>query len=179
MATFIWSLWEIRDTSCFMDNRGLLVIRLVFGVVSQFWCSYITFPLYVIVTQMGSRFKKTVISESVRSSLSGWQGRAKRKQQHSSSTALPTALSVTSLDSLVDGDDIERISDSLAHHVHDIESVSSSVQEDISVAPRASSASDREDYDLQLEGDDPRSQVDGYPVFDGHDSEHDESELSE
>ncbi|KAI3922655.1 hypothetical protein MKX01_006344 [Papaver californicum] len=87
MATFIWSLWEIKDPSCFMENRVFLVIRLVSGVTLQFWCSFITFPLYVIITQMGSRFKKSVVSENVRESLQGWHMRAKRlKQGHNKST---------------------------------------------------------------------------------------------
>ncbi|KAL3720548.1 hypothetical protein ACJRO7_005373 [Eucalyptus globulus] len=116
MTTFIWSLWEIRDTTCFMSNRSLLVTRLTFGVVSQFWCSFITFPLYVIVTQMGSKFKKSVISKSVRASLHGWQRRAKAK--HSSSTPLLSVASVTSLDSLAD--DMDRF-DGLGYHQIGIE----------------------------------------------------------
>ncbi|XAR73765.1 hypothetical protein NMG60_11007844 [Bertholletia excelsa] len=52
MATFVWSQWESKGTSCFMENRSYIVIRLTFGLVSQFWCSFITFPLYVIVTQV-------------------------------------------------------------------------------------------------------------------------------
>ncbi|KAI9109747.1 hypothetical protein K1719_019377 [Acacia pycnantha] len=39
-------LWEIREPSCFMDNRTLVVIRLSFRVISQIWCSFITFPLW-------------------------------------------------------------------------------------------------------------------------------------
>ncbi|XVE87448.1 hypothetical protein DITRI_Ditri18aG0118300 [Diplodiscus trichospermus] len=80
MASFIWSLWEIQDPSCFMENRTFLVTRLAFGVISQCWCSFVTFPLYVIVAQMGSRFKKTVVSENVRESLSKWKRRVKEKQ---------------------------------------------------------------------------------------------------
>ncbi|KAF5185735.1 Abscisic acid 8'-hydroxylase [Thalictrum thalictroides] len=66
--------WEIKGPSCFMENRTFLVIRLISGVIFQFWCSYITFPLYVIVTQMGSKFKKSVVAESVRDSLQGSYG---------------------------------------------------------------------------------------------------------
>ncbi|PPS13888.1 hypothetical protein GOBAR_AA06687 [Gossypium barbadense] len=51
MASFLWSLWEIKDPSCFMENRAFLATRLAFGIISQCWCSFITFPLYVIVTQ--------------------------------------------------------------------------------------------------------------------------------
>ncbi|KAF9622786.1 hypothetical protein IFM89_034021 [Coptis chinensis] len=98
MATFIWSYWEIRRPSCFMENHAFIVIRLVSGVVFQFWCSFITFPLYVIVTQMGSKFKKSVVTESVRESLHGWRKRAGKKRNGRSYYYLDNATSVTSLD---------------------------------------------------------------------------------
>ncbi|XP_028775249.1 MLO-like protein 4 [Neltuma alba] len=101
MASFIWSLWEIREPSCFMDSRTLVVIRLSFGVISQIWCSFITFPLYVIVTQMGSRFKKSVISENVRKSLSKWKRRVKSRQSPSASLLGATTTSVTTLSDLM------------------------------------------------------------------------------
>ncbi|KAJ7953140.1 MLO-like protein [Quillaja saponaria] len=107
MATFLWSLWEIKEPSCFMNNRTLIVIRLSFGVISQFWCSFITFPLYVIVTQMGSRFKKSVISENVRKSLSTWKRRVKDRQ--SPSAALLSAASTPSADSV--GYNMQKLSD--------------------------------------------------------------------
>ncbi|KAJ6353325.1 hypothetical protein OIU76_002359 [Salix suchowensis] len=75
MSTFLWSLWEIKESSCFMENEKHVFIRLTFGVVTQFWFSFITFPVYVIITQMGAKFKKTVVSENVRKSLHGWQRR--------------------------------------------------------------------------------------------------------
>ncbi|XP_027362691.1 MLO-like protein 4 [Abrus precatorius] len=105
MSTFLWSLWEIKDPSCFMNNRTFIVIRLSFGVISQVWCSFITFPLYVIITQMGSRFKKSVISENVRKSLSKWQRRVKEKDRQSPSHALLNPTSTTSLGSLLYGMD--------------------------------------------------------------------------
>lgn len=52
---------------------------------------------------MGSRFKKTVISESVRKSLSKWQRRVKEKQ--SSSYELLNTSTTTSLESLQYGTD--------------------------------------------------------------------------
>ncbi|XP_073289025.1 MLO-like protein 4 [Primulina huaijiensis] len=81
MAMYTWSLWEIRGPSCFTGDRSFLIIRLTFGVVSQFWCSFITFPLYVIVTQMGSKYKKTIVSENVRRSLHGWRRKVRAKQE--------------------------------------------------------------------------------------------------
>ncbi|KDO71251.1 hypothetical protein CISIN_1g0092231mg, partial [Citrus sinensis] len=100
MATFLWSLWEIKEPSCFMENRSFIVIRLTFGTVTQCWCSFITFPLYVIITQMGSRFKRSVVSENVRVSLGNWKKRVRAKQ--SASVGLVSAASNSSSDSLVD-----------------------------------------------------------------------------
>ncbi|XP_021891189.1 MLO-like protein 4 [Carica papaya] len=51
MATFIWSLWGFDERSCFMKNYPMIIVRLVSGVLVQFWCSYSTVPLNVIVTQ--------------------------------------------------------------------------------------------------------------------------------
>ncbi|PIA57330.1 hypothetical protein AQUCO_00600218v1, partial [Aquilegia coerulea] len=102
MATFIWSLWEIKGPSCFMENHTFLVIRLSSGVIFQFWCSYITFPLYVIVTQMGSKFKKSVVAESVRESLQGWRQRAKKSRPGRSHPSRGSVSSTTSLDYVVD-----------------------------------------------------------------------------
>ncbi|KAL1536863.1 MLO-like protein 4 isoform X1 [Salvia divinorum] len=88
MTTYIWSLWEIKASSCYTEDRTFLVIRLTFGVISQFWCSFITFPLYVIVAQMGSKFKRTIVSENVRKSLHGW--RRKVRTRHGPSPTLPS-----------------------------------------------------------------------------------------
>ncbi|KAK3224339.1 hypothetical protein Dsin_011364 [Dipteronia sinensis] len=100
MATFLWSLWEIKEPSCFMENRSFVVIRLTFGVTSQFWCSFITFPLYVIITQMGSRLKRSVVSQNVRTSLSHWQRRVRAKK--SIPVGLLSVASTASLESMED-----------------------------------------------------------------------------
>lgn len=71
-------------------------------VVTQFWCSFITFPLYVIITQMGSSFKKSVVSEDVRNSLHGWKRRVKARQSTSSTATTHLVRTLTSSDSIVD-----------------------------------------------------------------------------
>ncbi|XP_039068583.1 MLO-like protein 4 [Hibiscus syriacus] len=100
MATFLWSLWGFEHRSCFMKNHLMIVFRLVSGVL-QFWCSSITVPLYVIVTQTGSRCKKALVAESVRESLHSWRKRVKAKSKRES-THSHTARSVCSLESIVD-----------------------------------------------------------------------------
>ncbi|OMP01602.1 Mlo-related protein [Corchorus olitorius] len=77
--------------------------QLSFGhwVLVQFWCSYSTVPLNVIVTQMGSRCKKALVAESVRESLHSWCKRVKQKSKRESLHS-HTARSVCSLESIVD-----------------------------------------------------------------------------
>ncbi|XP_015958813.1 MLO-like protein 4 [Arachis duranensis] len=100
MATFIWSLWGLEQKSCFMKNHYMIIIRLASGVLVQFWCSYMTVPLNVIVSQMGSRCKKALVTESVRDSLHSWCKRVKQKSKHDHSHH--TARSVCSLESTID-----------------------------------------------------------------------------
>ncbi|KAK1430219.1 hypothetical protein QVD17_12796 [Tagetes erecta] len=104
MATFIWSLWGFKQRSCFMKNHAMIIIRLTCGVLVQFWCSYSTVPLNVIVTQMGSRVKKALIAESVRDSLHSWCKRVKERSRALQSVA---TRSTCSLGSTIDeGDEV-------------------------------------------------------------------------
>ncbi|KAF2288110.1 hypothetical protein GH714_004450 [Hevea brasiliensis] len=48
-------------------------------VIIQILCSYSTLPLYAIVTQMGSYYKKAIFEEHIQASVLGWAEKAKRK----------------------------------------------------------------------------------------------------
>ncbi|PQM39250.1 MLO-like protein 4 isoform X1 [Prunus yedoensis var. nudiflora] len=173
MATFIWSLWEIKEPSCFMDNNTFLVIRLTFGVVTQFWCSFITFPLYVLITQMGARFKKSVVSENVRNSLSVWKRRVKAKQSTSSSTAALLRTS-TSSDSVVD-------------EMHKIDSFSSNSSERSSFKKRNTSFRHLQGNVMQGEDEKLEFPLCVGPVYDSysndkvdyHSDDHDSSDVKD
>lgn len=102
MATFTWSLWGLEHRSCFMKNHAMIIIRLISGVIVQFWCSYSTVPLNVLVTTMGSRCKKALIAESVRESLHSWCKRVKARSKATNSIA---TRSTCSLDSVIDEGD--------------------------------------------------------------------------
>ncbi|KAI8027878.1 MLO-like protein 4 [Camellia lanceoleosa] len=101
MATFIWSLWGFKQRSCFMDNHAMIIIRLISGVLVQFWCSYSTVPLNVLITQMGSKCKKAVIAESVRESLHSWCKRVRARSKRDALHSL-TTRSTCSLESIID-----------------------------------------------------------------------------
>ncbi|WOL11138.1 MLO-like protein 4 [Canna indica] len=106
MATFIWSLWDLSAQSCFTKNHFMVVVRLILGLLVQFWCSYSTLPLNVIISQMGSKFKKSLIAESVRESLHSWCRRVKEKSKRDPVLSrLGTTTSTISLGSTVDETD--------------------------------------------------------------------------
>ncbi|KAK2393057.1 MLO-like protein 4 [Trifolium repens] len=109
MASFIWTLWGFKEQSCFMRHHYMIIIRLTSGVFVQFWCSYMTVPLNVIVSQMGSRCKKALVTESVRDSLHSWCKRVKQKSKHDHSLHSHTARSICSLGSTIDERDEETV----------------------------------------------------------------------
>ncbi|KAL7143696.1 hypothetical protein ABFS83_08G209100 [Erythranthe nasuta] len=122
MASYIWSMWEVREPSCYSGDDTLLLIRLTFGVISQFWCSFITFPLYVIVAQMGSKFKKTIVSQNVRKSLRGWRRKVRTRQDGPAFTLLTVTSSLDDSVSRVGEKHLENISTARnENHVDDQE----------------------------------------------------------
>ncbi|XP_075073660.1 MLO-like protein 13 isoform X2 [Nicotiana tabacum] len=70
--------------SCIMGELGLIIPRLVIGVIVQVLCSYSTLPLYALVTQMGSRFKKGIFDQQIEGLLKFWAtgGRAGSSTQN-------------------------------------------------------------------------------------------------
>ncbi|TKY68773.1 MLO protein 1 [Spatholobus suberectus] len=79
IAFFFWIWVTYGFDSCIMGQVGYIVPRLVIGVIIQVLCSYSTLPLYAIVTQMGTHFKKAIFDEQVQARLVGWAQKAKKK----------------------------------------------------------------------------------------------------
>ncbi|XVF19479.1 hypothetical protein REPUB_Repub11eG0114200 [Reevesia pubescens] len=52
LAFFAWTWYEFGSKSCFHDDVEDVVIRISMGVLVQFLCSYVTLPLYALVTQV-------------------------------------------------------------------------------------------------------------------------------
>ncbi|XP_062231389.1 MLO-like protein 1 [Phragmites australis] len=94
LAFFFWILATYGFQSCFMDHVGFMVPRLVLGVVIQLLCSYSTLPLYAIVTQMGSCYKKEIFNKHVQQGVLGWAQKAKKKSglQEDSATVEPEPM---------------------------------------------------------------------------------------
>ncbi|KAG5567137.1 hypothetical protein RHGRI_002639 [Rhododendron griersonianum] len=80
IAFFFWIWVQYGFDSCIMGQVHFIVPRLVIGVIIQVLCSYSTLPLYAIVTQMGSTFKKSIFEEHVQVGLVGWAQKVKKKK---------------------------------------------------------------------------------------------------
>ncbi|KAL7154506.1 hypothetical protein ABFS83_03G006200 [Erythranthe nasuta] len=76
---FIWITYEFGLHSCFHRHFTLAVIRVSIGVGVQVLCSYITLPLYALVTQMGSHMKKSIFDEQTSKALMSWHNKVKKK----------------------------------------------------------------------------------------------------
>ncbi|KAM4129106.1 hypothetical protein ACJW30_02G219400 [Castanea mollissima] len=76
---FLWIWYEYGLTSCFHSNFKLAIIKLALGVAVLCLCSYITLPLYALVTQMGSHMKKSIFDEQTSKALKKWHMAVKKK----------------------------------------------------------------------------------------------------
>ncbi|KAA3471568.1 MLO-like protein 11 [Gossypium australe] len=81
LASFFWFWWQFGYDSCFIRNHTLVYIRLILGFAGQFICSYITLPLYALVTQMGTNYKAALIPQRIRETIHGWGKAARRKRR--------------------------------------------------------------------------------------------------
>ncbi|KAH6765569.1 Seven transmembrane MLO family protein [Perilla frutescens var. hirtella] len=91
LAFFAWSWYEFGIRSCFHEHVEDIVIRVSMGVLIQILCSYVTLPLYALVTQMGSSMKPTIFNDRVAAALRNWHHTAKKhiKQSRHSTSATP------------------------------------------------------------------------------------------
>ncbi|XP_015691083.1 MLO protein homolog 1 [Oryza brachyantha] len=81
MAHFVWTLATPGLKKCFHENMGLSIMKVVVGLFIQCLCSYSTFPLYALVTQMGSNMKKTIFEEQTMKALMNWRKTAREKKK--------------------------------------------------------------------------------------------------
>ncbi|XP_028116974.1 MLO protein homolog 1-like isoform X2 [Camellia sinensis] len=100
MAYFLWTWFEFGITSCFHENLPVILAKVILGVAFQVLCSYITFPLYALVTQMGSHMKKAIFEEQTAKALKKWQkaARERKKLRNKAAEADASSSGFTSVD---------------------------------------------------------------------------------
>uniref|UniRef100_A0A1J3CZM9 MLO-like protein n=1 Tax=Noccaea caerulescens TaxID=107243 RepID=A0A1J3CZM9_NOCCA len=93
LAFFAWSTYEFKLENCFHKSTADIVIRISVGVIVQILCSYVTLPLYALVTQMGSKMKPTVFNDKVATALKSWHHTAKKQIKHGRNSESTTPFS--------------------------------------------------------------------------------------
>lgn len=86
IAFFFWIWVQYGFDSCIMGQVQYIVPRIVIGIFIQVLCSYSTLPLYALVTQMGSHFKKSIFDDHVRTGLLGWAEKVRNKKRLSTAS---------------------------------------------------------------------------------------------
>lgn len=76
---FFWIWYSFGLKSCFHANFKLAIAKVILGVGVLCLCSYITLPLYALVTQMGSYMKKSIFDEQTSKALKKWHKAVKKK----------------------------------------------------------------------------------------------------
>ncbi|MCL7033295.1 hypothetical protein MKW94_016286 [Papaver nudicaule] len=83
VAFFIYTTYEFGLNSCYHQKTEDVAIRISMGVFVQVLCSYVTLPLYALVTQMGSNMKPTIFNDTVATALKKWHHQAKKQIKES------------------------------------------------------------------------------------------------
>lgn len=83
LAFFVWVTIQFGFDSCYHEHTVIIATRIVLAVAVQVICSYITLPLYALVTQMGSEFRGEMLKGKTAQVLKQWHAevRDRRKQQ--------------------------------------------------------------------------------------------------
>ncbi|KAK7309424.1 hypothetical protein RJT34_06137 [Clitoria ternatea] len=76
----LWAWYSFGIKNCFRVDYKLAIIKVTLGIMMLCLCSYITLPLYALVTQMGSRMKKAIFDEQTAKALKNWHMGVKKKQ---------------------------------------------------------------------------------------------------
>ncbi|XP_050207547.1 MLO-like protein 9 [Mercurialis annua] len=90
LTYFFWIWYEFGLNSCFHEHINLIYLRVALGIGAQILCSYITLPLYALVTQMGSTMKRSIFDEQTSKALMQWHKNAVKKKQEGKSDHIPT-----------------------------------------------------------------------------------------
>ncbi|KAK3226481.1 hypothetical protein Dsin_006343 [Dipteronia sinensis] len=91
LTFFIWVSIQFGVDSCYHEHGAITLTRVLLAIVVQVLCSYITLPLYALVTQMGSQFKSKILEENMCKIIKPWhaQVRERRKKQKQQSLQSP------------------------------------------------------------------------------------------
>ncbi|CAN1760915.1 MLO-like protein 8 [Linum perenne] len=97
---FLWIWYAFGLKSCFHASIKLAILKVSIGVGVLLFCSYITLPLYALVTQMGSNMKKAMFDEQTSKALKKWHMAVKKKKKQAGTVKGNTSFTGRTLNSL-------------------------------------------------------------------------------
>lgn len=80
---FFWVLVTYGFNSCIMERKVYAISRLAIGLIIEVLCSYITLPLYAIVTHMSGDIKLQAIGSGLHEPITNWATGARKKGRSS------------------------------------------------------------------------------------------------
>ncbi|CAH2051436.1 unnamed protein product [Thlaspi arvense] len=83
---FFWIWYSFGKNSCYHPNFKIALVKVAIAAGVLCLCSYITLPLYALVTQMGSRMKQSIFDEQTSKALKKWRNAVKKKRGGKAST---------------------------------------------------------------------------------------------
>ncbi|XP_062082031.1 MLO-like protein 3 [Humulus lupulus] len=98
LAFFVWVTWQFGISSCYHEHTLIIITRVVLAVTVQVMCSYITLPLYALVTQMGSNFKNAALEEHTVKAIKQWHSEVKQKRKRNHTSQHHEYSSTTTMD---------------------------------------------------------------------------------
>ncbi|KAK4270585.1 hypothetical protein QN277_019375 [Acacia crassicarpa] len=108
IAFFFWIWCTYGFDSCIMEKIAYVIPRLIMGVIVQVLCSYSTLPLYAIVTQMGTGYKRGMFQEHLENALIEW-GRERNRDSGPATNKMvnsPNQIPLASQDAIIDVQDM-------------------------------------------------------------------------
>lgn len=81
ISFFIWVTTQFGINSCYHEDLYIIIIRVALAVTVQVLCSYITLPLYALVTQMGTQFKSSILKEQTTHVIKQWHAGVREKNR--------------------------------------------------------------------------------------------------
>ncbi|KAJ8762208.1 hypothetical protein K2173_007364 [Erythroxylum novogranatense] len=125
LTYFFWIWYEFGLKSCFHEDFVVTIMRVTLGLGAQILCSYITLPLYALVTQMGTTMKRSVFDEQTSKALRQWQNKAKKKEQSSHTKTLGSPTDSPMASPAQSGSHANYANHAHSHSTSDLEAYSS------------------------------------------------------
>ncbi|MCO5605629.1 hypothetical protein L7F22_059812 [Adiantum nelumboides] len=78
----LWIMLSFPGGNCVNQEKYLLIVRLIIGLVTQALCGLVTLPSYALVSQMGTNLKRSMFEKDIQVAITQWHKRAKEHLNH-------------------------------------------------------------------------------------------------